>query len=154
MTMKQSSLKTLKMSTQFNMQTRRSTVSHCCCCSIAAAVVATLLLLTAWGVIVVGCNLCELCLHLLLYKRDWLRFLAAEASVQERQLMAAEAGPSDALNEDEFEDQEEPPFPEPRTRPMLLAELLALAAEEDVAERVQDSECTLGLFVLCCVAVV
>jgi hypothetical protein len=68
--------------------------------------------------------------------------------------MAAEAGPSDAFDEDEFEDQEEPPFPEPRARPMPFAELLALAAEDDAAEHAQDSECTLGLSGLCCVAVV
>jgi hypothetical protein len=48
MTMKQSSLKTLKMSTQLSMQTRHSTVRR----AAAAAVLQLLpqlLLLTAWG---------------------------------------------------------------------------------------------------------
>lgn len=71
----------------------------------------------------------------------------AEESVRERQLMAAEAGPSDAGDEgdeelEEFEELQEPPFPEPQVQPMLLCDLLALAAEVDAAAHAQESEYT------------
>lgn len=71
-----------------------------------------------------------------------------EESVRERQLMAAEAGPSDAAaadddegeTEQEFEELlQEPPFPEPELRPMLLCDLLGLAAEEEVAAMAHDA---------------
>lgn len=143
--MKQSSLKTLKMSTQLNMQTRHSTVRHCCCCSNAAAVVATAAAADSLGPTVIDFNRFDFLFICQAINSGLVAFPVAEASVLERQLMAAEAGPSDAVDEDEFEEQEEPPFPEPRARPMAFAELLALAAEEDSAERAQDSECTLGL---------
>jgi hypothetical protein len=58
--------------------------------------------------------------------------------------MAAEAGPSDALDEDELEELEElqePPFPEPPPRVMLLCDLLGLAAEVETAAAVHDCEC-------------
>jgi hypothetical protein len=65
--------------------------------------------------------------------------------------MAAEAGPSDAAAaaddeegeevEQEFEELlQEPPFPEPELRPMLLCDLLGLAAEEEVAAMAHDGE--------------
>lgn len=62
----------------------------------------------------------------------------AEESVRERQLMAAEAGPSDAV--EEFEELQDPPFPDPEPHPMALCDLLGLAAELAAAGRAQDCE--------------
>lgn len=72
-----------------------------------------------------------------------LHMHVAEESVRERQLMAAAAGPSDAGGEgeeEEYEELQEPPFPEPQVQPMLLCDLLELAAEADTASLVRDSE--------------
>lgn len=63
--------------------------------------------------------------------------------MRERQLMAAEAGPSDADDEgeeEEFAELQEPPFPEPEVQPKLLYDLLAQAAELDAAAVVEESE--------------
>lgn len=58
--------------------------------------------------------------------------------------MAAEAGPSDAVDEgedeEEFEELQDPPFPEPELKPMLLCDLLGHAAEVDAAALAQESE--------------
>ena len=60
--------------------------------------------------------------------------------MRERQLMAAEAGPSGAGELEEFEELQEPPFPEPVTQPMALCDLLGMAAELEAAGRAQDSK--------------
>lgn len=63
--------------------------------------------------------------------------------MRERQLMAAEAGPSDADEgvEEDFAELQDPPFPEPEVHPMLLCDLLAQAAELDAAAAVEEGEC-------------
>lgn len=118
---------------------------HCCCCCHCC-----------------GCGCCchpfpglphqpETPLTLNIFMLPCLNWLSsAEESVRERQLMAAEAGPSDAAaaaaaddegeEEQEFEELQEPPFPDPELRPMLLCDLLGRAAEEEVAAIAHNSK--------------
>lgn len=54
--------------------------------------------------------------------------------------MAAEAGPSGAGDMENFEELQDPPYPEPTQQPMALCDLLGLAAEPETAGRAQEGE--------------
>eukprot|EP00879_Flechtneria_rotunda_P018943 GHRR01019886.1.p1 GENE.GHRR01019886.1~~GHRR01019886.1.p1 ORF type:complete len:681 (+),score=219.20 GHRR01019886.1:600-2642(+) len=74
-----------------------------------------------------------------------LTCLCVEESMQQRQQLSQEAGPSGTLafqlgaDDDVIDEDEEPPFPEAPERAMYLSDLLGLAAEVEAAKLIEEN---------------